>query len=299
MDNLRLITLRCPACGADLNVAEGRSVYYCSYCQQKILLDDEAEHVKVSFENARESGYEFERGRISAQSDGADREVIEEVGKLAETLPKLERLHANYEASKKKMQDLKTSIDKSEGFFVKHTNIFVALACFIIAIYSAASGVETEIVLIYMAAAVGAFFLIKLKQENDISRYKQQYEHALSDSEKYQKEIRNLEGFCNLGIVPSQYLNSDAVGFIHSALMNKRAISISQAINLFEEQCHKDRMEKMQREQLESQRRIEEQNKNNRNNYGAGSLGQSVMTGVGIGIGSAIVKGAFKQLKKW
>lgn len=296
---MKLITLRCPACGADLNVEEGRNVYYCSYCQQKIMLDDEAEHIKVSFENLQQSGYEFERGRINAQSAGADQELVEEVGKIADTLPKLERIYANYVDSRKKSERLKNKNVQLEGFLSKYAYIIVAAICVFIAIYSASERASAGVVLVFMAAAVGAFVFIKLNWEINVMQTKKQYDNTLSDIDKYQKDMRELEKSCNLGLIPNPYRNSYAVNFIYDSLRNKRAISISQAINLFEDQCHKNRMENMQKQQLESQRRMEEQSKRNGNGNNGNSLGQSVVTGVGMGIGSALVNEAFKQIKKF
>ena len=299
---MRLITLQCPACGADLNVEEGRNTYYCSYCQHKIMLDDEAQHVKVSFENVRESGYEFERGRISAQSEGADKELIEEVGKLAATLPKLERLHANNVNAQKRLEGLKRKKSQLEGGFSKHLNVIVSAACILLAMACASEGASAGVVLVFIAAAIGAFLFIKLNQEIDVAQTGKQIENMNSIIEKNKKEMKDLEDTCNLGAVPNSYLNSYAVNYIYDALRNKRAINISQAINQFEEYCYRNRMESMQKEQLESQRRMEEQsrrNGNNRNGNSRNSMGQSVATGVGMGIGSALVKEAFRQIRKF
>lgn len=37
---MKLISLKCPECKADLNIEEGRKICYCQYCGTKILIDD-------------------------------------------------------------------------------------------------------------------------------------------------------------------------------------------------------------------------------------------------------------------
>ena len=52
-------------------VPEGSAIAKCEYCDSVFTLDDEAAHVK--FDNAKQAGYEFERGRIRAQKEEAAR----------------------------------------------------------------------------------------------------------------------------------------------------------------------------------------------------------------------------------
>ena len=40
---MKIISLRCPQCGADLNVESSRQFIFCEYCGQKIYIDDEVQ----------------------------------------------------------------------------------------------------------------------------------------------------------------------------------------------------------------------------------------------------------------
>ena len=62
---MKLISLTCPSCGAKLQVDSERKKAYCTYCGSHLLIDDEVK--KVQYENAEQTGYEFEKGRIRAQ----------------------------------------------------------------------------------------------------------------------------------------------------------------------------------------------------------------------------------------
>lgn len=48
---MKLITLKCPECGATLNLDDSRKEYFCTYCGTKILLDEEIQRQDVRIEN--------------------------------------------------------------------------------------------------------------------------------------------------------------------------------------------------------------------------------------------------------
>ena len=53
---MKTISVKCPDCGAVLELEEGRTVYYCQYCGAKVLLDDEADrHVYVDEARIKEA----------------------------------------------------------------------------------------------------------------------------------------------------------------------------------------------------------------------------------------------------
>ena len=64
---MKLIETTCPNCGASLKVDMERGFCYCEYCGTKLILDDEAQHVRI--DNAEQAGYEFEKGRQRAQQE--------------------------------------------------------------------------------------------------------------------------------------------------------------------------------------------------------------------------------------
>lgn len=38
---IKLITVKCPECGASLDIEEGRKQLFCSYCGSKILIQND------------------------------------------------------------------------------------------------------------------------------------------------------------------------------------------------------------------------------------------------------------------
>lgn len=44
---MKVISLKCPECGASLSIEEGRTQCFCQYCGTKIMLDDERSYTKT------------------------------------------------------------------------------------------------------------------------------------------------------------------------------------------------------------------------------------------------------------
>lgn len=47
---MKLITLKCPECGATLQLDQDRKECFCTYCGSKILLDEEIQKQDIKFE---------------------------------------------------------------------------------------------------------------------------------------------------------------------------------------------------------------------------------------------------------
>ena len=64
---MKIITMKCPHCGGQLEIEEGKKQIFCSHCGSKLLIDDEVVHHKL--DDAEEAGYRFEKGRQKAQAE--------------------------------------------------------------------------------------------------------------------------------------------------------------------------------------------------------------------------------------
>ena len=61
---MRVISIHCPNCGAQLDVSDNASMVRCDYCNQQVTIDDEVKRFQLT--NAEQAGYEFEKGRLRA-----------------------------------------------------------------------------------------------------------------------------------------------------------------------------------------------------------------------------------------
>ena len=64
---MKLINTRCPKCNAQLTIEEGKTQYKCEHCGSTFLVDEEVNKIRI--DNAENTGYQFEKGRMKAQSE--------------------------------------------------------------------------------------------------------------------------------------------------------------------------------------------------------------------------------------
>lgn len=64
---MKLLSLKCPHCGANVELSENSAQVRCRYCGAVMTADDEVSRVR--FDNANSAGYEFEMGRIRARRE--------------------------------------------------------------------------------------------------------------------------------------------------------------------------------------------------------------------------------------
>ena len=64
---MKIVSMVCPNCGASLQVDADQKNLTCNYCGNSLYVDDEVKHVQ--YDNAEETGYQFEKGRQRAQTE--------------------------------------------------------------------------------------------------------------------------------------------------------------------------------------------------------------------------------------
>ena len=64
---MKLITLTCPKCGAQMEVNPELEAIICNYCGNKMLIDREVVEQKIT--GGFEFGYQQEQGRLKAQQE--------------------------------------------------------------------------------------------------------------------------------------------------------------------------------------------------------------------------------------
>ena len=58
---MKLISLRCPECGANLNIKDGREECFCEYCGTKIKINDDTVHTYKTVDEAKIREVEAEK----------------------------------------------------------------------------------------------------------------------------------------------------------------------------------------------------------------------------------------------
>ena len=75
--------------------------------------------------------------------------------------------------------------------------------------------------------------------------------------EKYNticRQLKEIDENYDFSIIPPDYRSDEALNYLYKALSNQRALSIHDAINLYEEEKYREEMKKLQREQIEAQK---------------------------------------------
>lgn len=49
---IQFVSVKCPECGADLSVEQGREFSFCSYCGTKVIINNENEHIYRTIDEA-------------------------------------------------------------------------------------------------------------------------------------------------------------------------------------------------------------------------------------------------------
>ena len=58
---IQFVTIRCPECGADLQIEDGREYAFCTYCGAKVIIANDNEHILRTIDEARIKQAETER----------------------------------------------------------------------------------------------------------------------------------------------------------------------------------------------------------------------------------------------
>ena len=80
---VQLISVKCPECGAQLNIEEGREQAFCTYCGAKILLHNENEYIYRHIDEAGIKQAETDRIIRMKQMEYAERQRLSKEKKTA------------------------------------------------------------------------------------------------------------------------------------------------------------------------------------------------------------------------
>ena len=236
---MRLITLQCPKCHAKLEINAELSHAICNFCGYHFLVDDETKRVDVRLSNPRGLDRDLERGRRSV---GENRELAQEVLELIQPISELS-------ASTSQLDTLPKEISK-------HNNAILASRAIAVSLFGAGvfigivSGItEGRFILSFIGGILagvlmsGIPFFIWMKNLSEMKTKERQLEFS---KKKRIDALEALKGK-DVNIIPPDYRSRQAMMFIYNALLNQRAVTMQEAVNLYEQELHNNRMETLQR----------------------------------------------------
>ena len=317
---MKLVSMNCPHCNGPLKVNPAFDWAACNYCGYQFMIDDEVKKVKISEDDYEPIGKAVNEARMETDRKTAE-ETIEKVKRVRDAYNKRGELQGRGQFLRTRLYEDEKQIAAIQGWmkfwnmFPDPVNLFVIpgaiLIMFIIlaAVVWYAGGGVFFMGLIF---SVVAFFLLKRKRDNQGNEYTRLINEAnaiKADIVKNDKELQDLNNDAELSFVPEKYKNPAALDFIYQALLNKRANTLSEAINLFEENVYRTNMQRMQDEQLrvtkqqleEMQRQKEQEDRSGRDQKGVdaasviSTVGKVAATGLFLKAGHDILKGIKDQ----
>ncbi|MBQ9606864.1 MAG: hypothetical protein IJV16_06785 [Lachnospiraceae bacterium] len=259
---MKLITLSCPKCSAQLQINEELTHAICNYCGYHFLVDDEAKKVDVRIQNPREIGRELEYGRRSAV--GGNKELADEVGIMMEPLARLGELTMRYNRLYKAVEGNKKSIERDKTTFGKLLPFIWFAGIFILFFMSGMSGdsgvgESIGVGLFCGLVALGITFLVQAGHKSSLKKNATALNNVAKEIERHKETLKGH----NVDIIPPDYRYRQAMQFFYTALRNQRAMTMQEAVNLYEEYLHQNRMEAMQAEQIQKLNKLNKTAKTN------------------------------------
>lgn len=241
---MKLVQLQCPHCGANLEVGDQIEQFICNYCGNAFVVDQEIQKHEVKIDDAKGLGKELEKGRREA-SDAATSELVEKLGALLNHLKTLEKKNNEFERLKKYLEQGKKSylipLYISIGMAAIHGMIFFSTMIKAITGKGSFSGIPG--LLISAAIFVGIPYAVSFMNKRNYEKACVDFEEASRDLEEYN---RATSGSFDMSIIPPDYTSVNAIEFLYRALRNQRAKTVQEAVNLYEDELHKSRMEELQ-----------------------------------------------------
>ena len=302
---MKIVEFKCPACGASLKADISRDVMYCEYCGKKLILDDEAVHIKMTFDNAREAGYEFEQGRMNAQSNNTQSE-IEKIQRMIKAFSEYDRLKNRYNA-------LETQYHMSGGDYIEIRPLVKWILLCIFLLLMIKSNIQQFISthnpsrLLEVLVCVIIITLIVLFQYHKQVTKRERKEEAKKQCDYAMKELDDILKNSGLDSIPERYRTMECLNYIRTELISQVSYTISQAIHSYDKYQRQLILEEQHRQQLEIQRQqlqeMQEMNErlnerlnehddddDDNSDNGGNVLGAIAAIGLGVLVGRAIFK---------
>ena len=291
---MKLIEFKCPSCGADLKTDASREMMYCEYCGKRLILDDESMRVRISIDNAREAGFEFEQGRINAQSNNVRAEA-EKLHRMIDALPEYERLNSRYEAL-----ELQCREDKNRRGKIAPLLGWAVLCLFLARLISINFSNlvryhdPSRISVILVSAGIIA--LIVWLQYSKFVGNREKAENNARLRNGVKSELDALLSESGLDSIPEDYRTAESLQYFDNALVSGAALTVSQAEHNYELYRRQLELVEQNKRQLELQeQQLREMKEMRKKMKDKDDDDNALGTIAAIGLGAIVVRSIFKK----
>ncbi len=254
---MKLTAFECPKCNATLEIEPESTYVTCNYCGCRLLINSESEKMRPDSEDVYKMGYAFERGRYERRSEEC-RNLANRVKVLGEAIADLQAKKGTLELLSIQISRLETEQKRLASISGKVKSYKVPIYLLIVTGLLSAFG--AGIFVAGIIASVILFYIIRFKRNKEQDAVSKLIQQRTEEHAKTKREVLFITKTCDFELIPEKYCSKNAIDYIYEVLYNQRAMNISQAINLYEDDQYKKRMEGLQREQIELQRMQQVQN---------------------------------------
>ncbi len=232
--------LSCPYCGAPLVPAKKGNTK-CEYCGSVVTSS-----ISLNINDVRQFGQEFELGRYAAQKTIPGLDLAAQIRELIQPVEELSQTHAHIKELKGKMDAAQTELDKFRDSGKAKFLWFPLLVLFLTGALSESGKILSPLPIFLGLLAFAYLFLVRKGKTNRL-------EKAFSACvEKHQDACNHLEELYrtyDFDLIPEEYRSKQPMMFFIKVLNNGRALSLREAINLYEEDLHRKEVLKLKAEQ--------------------------------------------------
>lgn len=298
---MELQTLKCPDCSGRVYIHHSQNRARCEYCGRMFLLKDNLEKIEIVQSKPRQFGSELDSGSMEPQSFVLPEVLADRIMSLRQPLKDLAALETTLSDSSIKFDTYSTKLSEDNTLAGK-LKVFILPIVIFTFIYAISSNESTQTNSLILGGVLALLSLILtlLIRRLRLSLLTNKTKTSKAQCLDLQSKIRSLKERHDFNLIPDDYRNDEDLAFLINSLKTHRARTIEQAINLYEDMKHKQRMEDYQRTQIELQKQLLEEARisNEREDENKGSsIGKELLKGVAIVAGTAIISSLFNRKK--
>ena len=242
---MKLVRIKCPGCGANLELNEDRTSAYCSYCGCKLYVDDA---------NAQDAAYESRQRKKRQQALNQLDLFSAAVDREAEISGRLDRARQDLENAK---NNLKRQQAARKRLYVI---IIIAALVMLFGVIGSDNGIFLQIVQILLISAISAG-VYRVGDRRNKAKILNAHQSFIDCSENIQSlaiELNNAKKETDVYSIPEKYRNAEAVEYFRKVISAGRAQNIPDAALLYEEYMQRQHLEQqlnLQNEQMADMQR--------------------------------------------
>ena len=252
---MKLVTLSCPNCNAQLQINMELKQATCNFCGHQFLIDDERQRVDLNIVNPEVLGEAIEYSRRNVR--GGNKELAQEIGSMIEPLCTVRELAPRANRLETLVNNGARKIENYENTYMKHLHFIASPIVFVVFfVLGLASGEGLEGGLMFgLFMGLSTLVALLVIKANTFSAYKANTASLARVTEDLNRANEELQGK-DIDLIPPNYRDRESLNFIYEAIMNQRAMNVQEAINLYEDHKYKNKMQDIEQKKVQELQRL-------------------------------------------